>query len=69
MEKGYTLPLGQKLNPQHNPNIMVGRNYPLFEHMDEEHGLTLTEDQLWQIERIVLKMYNIDPEKCTMDEE
>ena len=44
---------------------MVGRNYPLFEHMDEEHGLTLTEDQLWQIERIVLKMYNINPEKCT----
>jgi hypothetical protein len=48
-----------------NPNTMVGRNYPLFEHMDEEHGLTLTEDQLWQIERIVLKMYNIDPENCT----
>ena len=48
-------------------DYQVSRNYPLFEHMADQHDLTLLEDELWQIERIVLKMHGIDPEKCTMN--
>jgi len=50
------------MKPQPNPNTMddyqVSRNYPLFEHMA---------DQLRQIDRIVLEMHGINPEKCTMN--
>jgi len=59
------------MNPQPNTNTMddyqVSRNYPLFEHMADQHNLILLEDELCQIERIVLEMHNINPEKCTMN--
>lgn len=35
--------------------------YPLFEHMSREHGLTLLEDDMNQIVRIVEKMRPIPP--------
>ena len=41
--------------------------YPLFEHIDKEHDLILLESQLVDIVRIVSKIYNENPEKCTMN--
>lgn len=35
--------------------IMRGSTYPLFQHMSEEHGLTLTESELNEIVRAALK--------------
>jgi len=64
MEKGYTLPLGQKLNPQHNPHTMDYQK--LYRHMAIEHGLFLLDSQMEEIVDIVLEMHNENPEKCTM---
>ena len=65
MVKEYTLPLGQKLNPQRNPHTMDDQK--LFNHMADEHGLLLLESQMREIIDIVLEMHNENPEKCTMD--
>ena len=65
MVKEYTLPLGQKLNPQRNPHTMDDQK--LFNHMADEHGLLLLESQMREIIDIVLEMHNKNPEKCTMD--
>ena len=64
MVREYTLPLGQKLNPQRNPHTMDDQK--LFNHMADEHGLLLLQSQMREIIDIVLEMHNEKPEKCTM---
>jgi len=63
MVREYTLPLGQKLNPQRNPHTMDDQK--LFNHMADEHGLLLLQSQMREIIDIVLEMHNEKPEKCT----
>ena len=65
MVREYTLPLGQKLNPQRNPHTMDYQK--LYTHMAIEHGLFLLDSQMEEIIDIVLEMHNENPEKCTMD--
>ena len=65
MVKEYTLPLGQKLNPQRNPHTMDDQK--LFNHMADEHGLLLLESQMREIIDIVLEMHNEKPETCTIN--
>jgi len=63
MVKEYTLPLGQKLNPQRNPHTMDYQK--LYRHMAIEHGLFLLDSQMEEIVDIVLEMHNEKPETCT----
>jgi len=63
MVKEYTLPLGQKLNPQRNPHTMDYQK--LYRHMAIEHGLFLLDSQMQEIIDIVLEMHNEKPETCT----
>lgn len=44
------------------------RSFPLFEHMSREHGLTLMESELDEIERIVVKMLEMDVRLRTVDD-
>ena len=48
------------------PIFFVGPYYPLFKHLDHEHGVTLTDDELLQIVKIARKL-----ERCvwTQDKE
>ena len=63
MVKEYTLPLGQKLNPQRNPHTMDYQK--LYRHMAIEHELFLLDSQMEEIVDIVLEMHNEKPETCT----
>ena len=64
MVREYTLPLGQKLNPQRNPHTM---DYlKLHEHIAKRYDIYLFEDEIKEIVRIVLEMHNEKPETCTM---
>ena len=66
MVKEYTLPLGQKLNPQRNPHTMDYQK--LYTHMAIEHGLFLLDSQMKEIIDIVLEMHNEKTETCTINE-
>jgi hypothetical protein len=63
MVREYTLPLGQKLNPQRNPHTMDYQK--LYRHMAIEHELFLLDSQMEEIVDIVLEMHNEKPETCT----
>ena len=65
MVREYTLPLGQKLNPQPNPHTMDYQK--LYRHMAIEHGLFLLDSQMEEIVDIVLEMHNEKPETCTIN--
>lgn len=46
------------------PTATIPRRYPLFEHMSREHGLTLTDYEMDEIERVVLGMQAVTVEEC-----
>ena len=68
MVKEYTLPLGQKLNPQRNPQINPHTmDYKkLHKHIAKRYDIYLFEDEIKEIVDIVLEMHNENPETCTM---
>ena len=63
MVREYTLPLGQKLNPQPNPHTMDYKK--LHNHIAKRYDIYLFEDEIKEIVDIVLEMHNENPETCT----